>query len=93
MSKDQVKGSETVELQAMAVDKNGPDVLGGTSSVDGMPCMILYQFADNQLVSAAYQIPGKTLGTLSRKRHTNDNVYLDDFETIRRHVATSMGNP
>jgi hypothetical protein len=93
MSKEDVKRSETVELENVKQPETALEVLHGTSAVSGMPCMILYQFAENQLVAASYVIAGKTSGRVQMKRHTNDNDFLEDYETVKGVLAEKYGSP
>lgn len=93
MTAEEVKHSETVELQAAERSETGVDILLGTSSVAEMPCAIIYEFAENKLVSANYEILGKIPGAVPTKRHTADNKYLDDYETIKGILSEKYGTP
>jgi hypothetical protein len=50
-----------------------------------MPCIVTYEFVENQLDGAGYYISGK--------RHTNENSYLDDYETIKALLLEKYGDP
>jgi len=91
MSKDEVKQSETVELRTADRSETTLETLVGTGSVAGMPCIIFYEFAEDQLVSASYVIAGKTAAGL--KRHTSDNSYLEDYETLKGILREKYGTP
>lgn len=84
MTKEEVKRSETVEIQPMPPSATTLETVGGTSCVAGMPCTILYEFAENQLASAGYVITS---------RHTNANNYLDDYETVKGVLREKYGTP
>lgn len=93
MSKEEVRRSETLELQAVTVPDTAIEILAGTSSVAGMPCAIVYTIAEDQLVSAGYTISGKIEGSVPIKRHTNDNNYLDDYEAVKAIMREKYGTP
>lgn len=80
MTMDEVNAAETeVGLRAVT----GYSTLAGDCVVAGHPVSVFYEFTDSQLSEAFYAF---------LDAHTNDNLYIDDFEDLRQ-LLTLRNDP
>jgi len=87
MTKDQVKAGETGEFlkeDRLTGNLAGLDVLTYKTDDLGMSAFIGYYFADNALTRARYLI---------LESHSDDNLYIGDFESIKSRLAEKYGAP
>ena len=81
MTMDEVNAAETeVGLRAVT----GYSTLAGDCVVAGHPVSVFYEFTDSQLSEAFYAF---------LDAHTNDNLYIDDFEDLRQLLTLKYGPP
>ena len=87
MSKEQVKKVETSEFmkeEKGGGDFKGLDVLYYKTEVGSLEAVIIYYFAENLLTTARYLIT---------ESHSNNNLYIKDFENIRNQLTQKYGSP
>lgn len=87
MSKEEVNKIETSEF--LKEDKGGGDFAGlemliYKTEIGTLDAFIVYYFAKNLLTRARYLI---------MEDHTNKNLYLEDFKSIKSQLTSKYGNP
>lgn len=87
MSKEQVRKIEASEL--INEDKlngalKGLDIIVYKNNIAGLECGIAYYFAENQLTRARY---------LFIESHTNKNLYISDYKTIKNQLTQKYEMP
>lgn len=79
MSKAQVKSSESLD-----VGDETQDGLLYKTQILNKNVLLMYNFVDNRLISSVYLI---------KERHTNNNDYIDDYETFKKTLTKKYGKP
>jgi len=85
MTRDQVReveASEFIKEEKGAGDLKGLEVLYYKSNVGSLDARIIYYFAENLLTRARYLI---------MEEHTNKNLYIDDFKSIKSQITQKYG--
>lgn len=85
MTQEQVKKLETSEFFQKQYSKStGLNILAYKGQAGELECLIAYYFAENQLVEGRY---------LFIEKHSNDNLYIDDFKKVKISLIEKYGKP
>jgi hypothetical protein len=80
MSKEQVKATEDAKL-----DIEGDSELGYSGiKIDGKDFICVYFFLEDKLYRSGYGLLGK---------HSNDNLYINDYENLKEALTKKYGKP